>query len=77
MFFLRWGRKFTLIGNNIFVILGAILEFLPYYTGFYVLIIVGRFFIGINSGINAGVCAMYLCEIAPMSIRGLVSFFFK
>ncbi|XP_069565677.1 solute carrier family 2, facilitated glucose transporter member 11b [Brachyistius frenatus] len=64
------GRKGTLLTNNIFALLGALLMGLSYPTGLFELLIIGRLFTGINAGIGICVQPLYLGEIAPTALRG-------
>uniref|UniRef100_T1IKN2 Major facilitator superfamily (MFS) profile domain-containing protein n=1 Tax=Strigamia maritima TaxID=126957 RepID=T1IKN2_STRMM len=65
-----FGRKRALSANNVILVLGVALTCFSYYAKSYELIIIGRFVIGINTGLNAGLAPIYLTEIAPKSIRG-------
>ncbi|XP_063313137.1 solute carrier family 2, facilitated glucose transporter member 11-like [Pelobates fuscus] len=66
----KLGRKKTLLINNFFAIVAAFFMGLAEPAGLFELLIIGRFFIGINAGIGICVQPLYLGEIAPKSIRG-------
>lgn len=68
----RFGRKGALLINNIFVLITVIFECVAKPFGSYWALYIGRFFIGINSGLNAGIVPMYLSEITPVKLRGAV-----
>ncbi|CAB0001304.1 unnamed protein product [Nesidiocoris tenuis] len=68
----RLGRKNGLLYNNIFVLLAVLCECSSKWLGSYELIILGRFFIGLNSGLNAGLVPVYLNEVSPSNLKGAV-----
>uniref|UniRef100_A0A8C2XLY6 Solute carrier family 2 member 11b n=1 Tax=Cyclopterus lumpus TaxID=8103 RepID=A0A8C2XLY6_CYCLU len=70
MLSVKLGRKGTLLANNIFALMAALLMGLSYHTGLFELLIIGRLLTGLNAGI--GICAqtLYLGEIAPTALRG-------
>uniref|UniRef100_A0A646QID7 Solute carrier family 2, facilitated glucose transporter member 1 n=1 Tax=Hemiscolopendra marginata TaxID=943146 RepID=A0A646QID7_9MYRI len=68
----RFGRKKGLLLNNINVFIAAIFMGFSKLAGSYEMIIVGRLFIGISAGLNAGLTPMYLSEISPPHLRGAI-----
>lgn len=68
----KFGRKGGLLVANVLVLVSAGLQGVSKMYGLYELIIIGRFLIGINCGLNAGLAPMYLAEISPMNLRGSV-----
>ncbi|XP_072042244.1 solute carrier family 2, facilitated glucose transporter member 7-like isoform X2 [Amphiura filiformis] len=65
------GRKRTLLANNVFSILAALLVVVfAQYLNVYETVIVARFLAGINSGVSFTVAGLYLAEISPINLRG-------
>ncbi|VDQ01365.1 unnamed protein product, partial [Trichobilharzia regenti] len=59
-----------LILNNIIGIIGGVIVGPCVLVKQPVLLFVGRFVIGINSGITIGIASLYLTEVAPRDLRG-------
>ncbi|XP_041855702.1 solute carrier family 2, facilitated glucose transporter member 11-like [Melanotaenia boesemani] len=68
----KLGRKGTLLTNNMFSLTAALLMGLSSTAGLFELLIIGRLFSGINAGIALCVEPMYLGEIAPTALRGVM-----
>ncbi|OQV21176.1 Solute carrier family 2, facilitated glucose transporter member 3 [Hypsibius exemplaris] len=68
----RFGRRGTLLINNITAVIGSVCMCVSYYADSFELLIIGRVIIGLNAGINSGAPPMYLTEIAPDDLRGAI-----
>lgn len=66
------GPRKALIYNNIILFAGCVLQSMAMYVKYYELIIIGRLIVGVNSGVNSGICTVYLCDASPLGIRGAV-----
>uniref|UniRef100_G3VH94 Solute carrier family 2, facilitated glucose transporter member 5 n=2 Tax=Sarcophilus harrisii TaxID=9305 RepID=G3VH94_SARHA len=68
----KCGRKGTLLINNIFSIVPAILMGCSKVAGSYEMIILSRIVVGICAGLSSNVVPMYLGELAPKNLRGAI-----
>ncbi|XP_061457242.1 solute carrier family 2, facilitated glucose transporter member 5-like isoform X2 [Rhineura floridana] len=68
----KCGRKGTLLINNIFSIIPAILMGTSKVAKTFEVIIVCRIIIGICAGLSSNVVPMYLGELSPKNLRGAV-----
>ncbi|XP_069466132.1 solute carrier family 2, facilitated glucose transporter member 5 [Ambystoma mexicanum] len=68
----RIGRKGTLLFNNIFSIIPAVLMGTSELSRSYEIIIVSRLLIGVCAGISSNVVPMYLGELSPKNLRGAI-----
>ncbi|TRY63220.1 hypothetical protein TCAL_11317 [Tigriopus californicus] len=66
----KFGRKGGLLVNNFFGVGGAIAMGMAKYAESYELLIIGRFVIGMNCGLNTSLVPMYISEISPLTLRG-------
>ncbi|NXT75666.1 GTR11 protein, partial [Zapornia atra] len=67
------GRKMSLLLNNVFVIIAAVLSGFSRMAKSFEIIMISRFFTGMNAGVSMNVQPMYLAESAPKKLRGAVA----
>uniref|UniRef100_A0A674J6J0 Solute carrier family 2 member 11 n=1 Tax=Terrapene triunguis TaxID=2587831 RepID=A0A674J6J0_9SAUR len=70
---IKLGRKTSLLLNNAFVIIAAVLSGFSRMAKSFEMIMLGRFFTGINAGVSMNIQPMYLGESAPKKVRGAVT----
>uniref|UniRef100_A0A8D3C2I4 Solute carrier family 2, facilitated glucose transporter member 5 n=1 Tax=Scophthalmus maximus TaxID=52904 RepID=A0A8D3C2I4_SCOMX len=68
----KLGRKGTLLFNNIFSIVPAVMMGVSEIAKSYEIIIVARFIVGICAGLSSNVVPMYLGELSPKHLRGAI-----
>ncbi|XP_003382105.1 solute carrier family 2, facilitated glucose transporter member 3 [Trichinella spiralis] len=68
----RLGRRNGMLMNNVFAILAAVLFLTAKYANHYLLLLFGRMIVGINAGLSSALCPMYLTEISPVNLRGML-----
>uniref|UniRef100_A0A8C0QQ88 Solute carrier family 2, facilitated glucose transporter member 5 n=1 Tax=Chelonoidis abingdonii TaxID=106734 RepID=A0A8C0QQ88_CHEAB len=65
-----FGRKHTLLINNVFAIVAALLMALCQLAGSFEMLLLGRIVMGIDAGVSLSALPIYLSEISPKEIRG-------
>ncbi|XP_014256892.1 solute carrier family 2, facilitated glucose transporter member 1-like [Cimex lectularius] len=68
----RFGRKMGILLNNILVLVAVLAQSFAKAAGSYELLLIGRFVIGVNAGLSAGLVPLYITEISPVDLRGAV-----
>nr|XP_023676408.1 solute carrier family 2, facilitated glucose transporter member 11-like [Paramormyrops kingsleyae] len=70
---IRFGRKRSLLMNNVFLGLSCVLLIASRASRSYEMIVLGRLLIGINAGVSMNIQPMYFGESAPKHLRGAVA----
>ncbi|XP_017294298.1 solute carrier family 2, facilitated glucose transporter member 1-like isoform X1 [Kryptolebias marmoratus] len=70
LFVNRFGRRNSMLGANVLVVFAAAIMGFCELAASFEMLIVGRFIIGIYSGLSTGFVPMYVEEISPTSLRG-------
>ncbi|XP_053712736.1 solute carrier family 2, facilitated glucose transporter member 5-like [Synchiropus splendidus] len=69
----KYGRKGTLVKSTVLVFIGGAMMGLSRTFRMPLMVIAGRFIVGLHSGIGLSVVPMFLGEIAPKNLRGFLS----
>ncbi|KAJ7309655.1 hypothetical protein JRQ81_007713 [Phrynocephalus forsythii] len=70
---IKLGRRKSLLLNNLFVVLAALLVGFSQMAKSFEMILLSRFLAGINAGVGMSIQPMYLGESAPKQLRGGVA----
>ncbi|XP_041058566.1 solute carrier family 2, facilitated glucose transporter member 11-like isoform X1 [Carcharodon carcharias] len=73
---IRFGRRNLMLLSNVFIFVGALIMGLSRTAKSFEMILIGRFFTGINAGVGMNINPLYLGESAPKEIRGMVALSF-
>ncbi|CAF1360927.1 unnamed protein product [Adineta ricciae] len=68
----RYGRRGGLLRANLLGIIAAICMSVAKFAHSPELLIIGRLVIGIECGLYTGLCTMYLSEVSPKRVRGMI-----
>lgn len=71
---ITFGRKGSLLLNNSFLFLSAVLALSSRSAESFEMIILARLLVGVNAGVSMNVQPMYFGESAPKNLRGAVAF---
>ncbi|XP_034280149.2 solute carrier family 2, facilitated glucose transporter member 1 isoform X1 [Pantherophis guttatus] len=70
LFVNRFGRRNSMLMSNSLAFLSAILMGFSKMAGSFEMLILGRFIVGVYSGLTTGFVPMYVGEVSPTSLRG-------
>ncbi|XP_069476391.1 solute carrier family 2, facilitated glucose transporter member 11-like [Ambystoma mexicanum] len=69
----RYGKRRCMLCNNLLTLGASMIVGFSKMAGSFEMILVGRLINGINAGFGLNLCIMYLGEIAPKTLRGLIN----
>uniref|UniRef100_A0A8C2Y8H3 Solute carrier family 2 member 1 n=1 Tax=Coturnix japonica TaxID=93934 RepID=A0A8C2Y8H3_COTJA len=75
LFVNRFGRRNSMLMSNILAFLAAVLMGFSKMALSFEMLILGRFIIGLYSGLTTGFVPMYVGEVSPTALRGALGTF--